>query len=515
MSTPAGSIVTTRAGKIEGYYREGLHVFKGVPFASPPVGKLRWLSPQPVKPWSGIRSAKEFGAISPQNEQQIQIIRPPQPEPQSEDCLFLNVWTPGLDSTKRPVMVWIHGGGFTQGSGSSVGYNGRKLASRGNTVMVTVNYRLGALGFLNLNEVTGGKIPAKGNEGLLDQIAALEWVRDNIAAFGGDPANVTIFGESAGGMSCGCLLAMPRARGLFHRAIPQSGSTSTSQPISQAAEIAALFLQTFNVEANDTPAIRTLTVPQLLAAQQDFQLKVIPKHPKLGTMPFQPVVDGKELPLPPLEAVRKGDSSAVPVLVGSTLNEWGLFALTDPAIATLTEPHLIARLRRTIPTDYISGLLEAYRKARTKRGEPATPGDLFAAIQTDRIFRLPAIRLAEAKQKHKKPAWHYIFTWCSPALGGKLGSCHAIDVGIVWGGYEKNFTGEGPTLDKLSANVQDAWLAFARNGDPSCQSLGKWPSYGTQRETMMLGEKCYLENDPFGEERKAWDVLPASAVGGL
>jgi len=515
MSVSSGSVVSTRAGKIEGYFREGLHTFKGIPYAAPPVGEKRWLPPQPVKPWTGIREVKTFGAICPQNEQQIQIIRPPVVEPQSEDCLFLNIWTPGLDSAKRPVMVWIHGGGFTQGSGSTVGYNGRKLANRGNTVVVTVNYRLGTLGFMNLNEVTGGKIPAKGNEGLLDQIAALEWVRDNIAAFGGDPANVTIFGESAGGMSCGCLLAMPRARGLFHRAIPQSGSTSTSQPVSQAAEIAELFLQTLKIQLGDAAAMRALTVPQLLAAQQDFQLNVMPKHPKLGTMPFHPVVDGKELPLPPLEAVRKGDSSGIPVLVGSTLNEWGLFTLADPAVATLTEPHLIARLRRGIRAEYIPGLLEAYRKARTKRGEPATPGDLFAAIQTDRIFRLPAIRLAEAKQKQKKPAWHYIFTRCSPALGGKLGSCHAIDVGIVWGGYEKNFTGEGPVLDRLSASVQDAWLAFAKNGDPSCQSLGKWLSYGAKRETMILGEKCYLENDPYGDERKAWEALPPEAVGGL
>ncbi|MDP2919625.1 MAG: carboxylesterase/lipase family protein [Dehalococcoidia bacterium] len=513
MSTAVLPVVNTNAGKVEGYYRDGLFVFKGIPYAAPPAGENRWLPPQPVKPWSGVRDAKNFGAICPQNEQQIQIIRALQPEPQSEDCLFLNLWTPGLDDARHPVMVWIHGGGFAQGSGSSVGYNGRKLATRGNTVIVTINYRLGTLGFWNLNEVTGGKIPAKGNEGLLDQIAALEWVRNNISSFGGDPNNVTIFGESAGGMSCGCLLAMPRARGLFHRAIPQSGAASTATPLTNAREISELFLQTLGIEADDVKALRALTPVQLLAAHRQFVLKLPTINPKLGTMPFQPVIDGKELPTVPLAEIKKGASTDIPVLVGSTLNEWGLFTLMDPDIGTLSEPHLVARLRRFVPTDYISGLIDAYRKAREKRGQPTTPGDIFTAIQTDRIFRLPAIRLAEAK--HKKPAFHYIFTWQSPALGGKLGSCHAIDVGIVWGSYEKNFCGEGPAMDALSAKVQDGWLAFARHGDPSSESLGKWPPYSANRETMLLGEKCELENDPFGEERKAWEAIPEGAEGRL
>ncbi len=508
-------VVTTTAGKVEGYFREGLYVFKGIPYAAPPVGERRWLPPEPFKPWHGVRDAKKFNAIAPQNEQQMSIIRAPVHEPQSEDCLFLNIWTPGLDNAKRPVMVWIHGGGFTGGSGSGPGYNGTTLAKRGNSVVVTINYRLGALGFMNLNEVTGGKIPATGNEGLLDQIAALKWVRDNIAAFGGDPGNVTIFGESAGGMSVGCLLAMPQARGLFHRAIPQSGAASTAQTIERAGQIAELFLQTVGIKANDIAALKALTPEQLVAAQGDFMMKVADSHPKLGNLPFSPVIDGKELPVMPLEAVKKGESTNVAVLVGSTLNEWGLFSLNDAAFATLTEPHAVARLRRFISADYIPGLLEAYRKARAKRGESISISDLFAAIQTDRMFRIPAVRLAEAKQKQKQPAYHYIYTWPSPALGGKLGACHAIELGFVFGSYEKNFSGEGPAADALSMKTQDAWLAFARNGDPSCESLGKWPTYGAKRETMLLGEKCALVNDPYGEERKAWEAIPAGAMGGF
>lgn len=515
MNKSVEPIVTTTGGKVEGYYRDGLFVFKGIPYAASPVGEKRWSPPESVKPWVGVRDAKKFGAISPQNEQQISIIRPLVHESQSEDCLFLNVWTSGLDNAKRPVMVWIHGGGFTAGSGSGPGYDGAILAKRGNTVIVTINYRLGVLGFMNLNEVTGGKIPAQGNEGLNDQITALKWVRDNIMAFGGDPGNVTIFGESAGGMSVGCLLAMPAARGLFRRAIPQSGATSTAQTIDRSVQIAELFLHTAGVKVNDIATLMALTPEQLMAAQRDFTMNVLVKYPKLSNLPFAPVIDGKVLPLMPLEAVQKGESANVAVLVGSTLNEWGLFSINDAAFGTLTEPHAIARFRRLISADYIPGLMEAYRKARSKRGESTSISDLFAAIQTDRMFRVPAVRLAEAKQKQKQPAYHYIYTWPSPALGGKLGACHAIELGFIFGSYEKNFSGEGSAADALAMKTQDAWLAFARNGNPSCESVGEWRSYGAKRETMLLGERCTLENDPRGEERKAWEAIYDNATFGF
>ena len=236
MSQNDKTLIETKSGKIKGSYQDGLYIFKGIPYAAPPVGEFRWLPPQPVKPWKGVRQAQTFGPIAPQNgalslapEYQVE-------EPQSEDCLYLNVWSPGADGSRRPVLVWIHGGAFNRGSGSSPMYPGTTLARRGNVVVVTLNYRLGALGFLHLKKLTGGRIPATGNEGLLDQIAALQWVRDNIAHFGGDPDNVTVFGESAGGMSIGCLLAMPQARGLFHKAILQSGS-STVKSLDEAIRL--------------------------------------------------------------------------------------------------------------------------------------------------------------------------------------------------------------------------------------------------------------------------------------
>lgn len=259
MSSQKPAVVTIKSGKLEGIYQESLYIFKGVPYAAPPVGELRWMPPQPVKPWSGVRKADKFGTVAAQTwptTGPLAAFR--EIEPQSEDCLFLNIWTPGLDSAKRPVMFWIHGGAFVFGSGSSVSYNNGALAKRGNVVQITINYRLGEFGFLRLKDVTGGKIPATGNEGLLDQIAALKWVRDNIKAFGGDPSNVTVFGESAGGMSIGCLLAMPAAKGLFHKAICESGVGSTSISKKTANATAEQFLKILGVKGSDAKALRAL-----------------------------------------------------------------------------------------------------------------------------------------------------------------------------------------------------------------------------------------------------------------
>jgi para-nitrobenzyl esterase len=260
-----GATVSIHQGKLEGDEQGGLSVFKGIPFAAPPVGARRWLAPEKPASWSGVRDARRFGAVNHQNKLMLSALSAFVIDgEQSEDCLTLNVWTPALDGKRRPVMVWIHGGAFTIGSGSQALYDGSVLARRGDTVVVTINYRLGPLGFLRLADVTNGKIPATGSEGMLDQVAALEWVRDSIAEFGGDPGNVTIFGESAGGMSVGTLLAMPAARGLFHKAIPQSGASHTGATVARANHTAERVLSRLRTQAGDAAVIRALTPAQLL-----------------------------------------------------------------------------------------------------------------------------------------------------------------------------------------------------------------------------------------------------------
>lgn len=507
MNGLTNAIVQTKSGRIEGFWQDNILLFRGIPYAAPPVGEKRWLPPEPLKPWAGVRPAIEYAPIAHQIVQSgstLPVVATPK---QSEDCLYLNIWTPGLDNAKRPVMVWIHGGAFTTGSSSDPGYRGHVLAKRGNAVIITINYRLGAMGFLNLNTVTRGRIPNTGNEGLLDQAVALQWVRDNISAFGGNPNNITIFGESAGGMSIGCQLAMPGSKGLFHKAILQSGAANNAQSSDMANRVTEIFLETIGMKNTAVKDLYALSAKQIMDAQNQFSIKVRTNNLGVNYMPFQPVIDGVVLPSHPLQAMKEGASNNIPIIVGSTLDEWEFFSLVDPGMAALGNDDLNFRLKYSIPAEYLLDIIETYRKSRKERGLPVTNGDIFNAIQTDLVFRLPAIWLAEAKQSHKQKAYHYIFTWPSPFMGGKLGACHAIDVGFVWGIQEPVFFGTGPAADKLSQNTQDAWLALAHNGNPSCEALGKWQFYGKKRETMMLGEKCYLENDPLSKERKVWESI--------
>jgi para-nitrobenzyl esterase len=503
------AVAETRAGQVEGSYRNGLYIFKGVPYAAPPVGELRWLPPQPVKPWQGVRQAKNFGTIAPQNPMEGGVMEGFQEEePQGEDCLFLNIWTAGLDNARRPVTVWIHGGAFNLGSGSLPMYSGKSLAARGDAVVVTINYRLGALGFLRLKEVTGGKIPATGNEGLLDQVAALRWVRDNIAAFGGDPGNVTVFGESAGGMSIGCLLAMPSARGLFHKAILQSGVASVAAPWKEAVTVAGEFLAELGISGGDVEALRALTVEQILDTDIKLRTKMAAPGEQMRITVTPPVVDGEIIPEVPIEAIRRGVAKDIPVMAGTCLEEWKLFATMQPGLARLKETEMVKRLEYFIPAQHLPGLVEAYRKAREKRGAATSPVELLSAIQTDIMFRMPVVQFIEAQRDNQQLAYNYLFTWVSPVMDGILGACHVLDVGFVFSNYDDTFCGSGPDADRLSKCIQDAWLAFARTGDPSCDSIGNWPPYGDNRQTMMLGRDCHVEEAPYEDERRAWDIMP-------
>lgn len=507
MSESMELVVETDSGKIEGYQNRGLYVFKGIPYAAPPIGDQRWLPPKAVEPWSGVRQSQSYAAIAPQvvSPQGVFNQRPTE-EPQSEDCLYLNVWTPGLDNARRPVLFWIHGGGFTGGSGSQPGYKGSRLSARGNVVVVTINYRLGSLGFLNLNEVTGGRIPATGNEGLLDQITAMQWVRSNIMAFGGNPDNVTLFGESAGGMSIGCLLASPQAKGLFHKAILQSGAASTISPLAGAKQVAEQFFEILDLGPTDIDDPRSLPVERLLAAQQELAPRMLASGRRMG-MPLQPVIDGAILHALPLDAIKNGSASEIPIIVGTNLDEWKSLGMNDQELPKLGETGLLQRCKRLMPEEKVEALVETYREARARRGVSTTPAELFSAIQTDQMFRIPAVRLAEAQQRQEQSAYNYIFTWSSPTLDGSLSAYHGLEVGFVFGNYTEEFSGSGSSAEVLSGNMQDAWLAFAHNGDPSCKSLGNWPPYDNHRVTMLLGEECHAEEAPYDDERRAWDSV--------
>lgn len=494
-------IAVTKAGKLEGTYDDGLYIFRGVPYAAPPVGKFRWLPPQPSEPWKGMRPAKQFGPIAPQNPMPGGIIIH-EPQPQDEDCLYLNIWTKGLDDARRPVMLWIHGGAFIIGSGSEAMYTGGKLASYGDIVLVTINYRLGACGFMNLDVITGGKIPASGNEGLLDQVAAIKWVHDNISGFGGDPDNITVFGESAGGMSIGTLMSMPAAKNKFPKAILESGAANTVSNLDEAVKMSEKYLEVLGLTGSDVETLKALTTKQLMDAQQ--RLGDIMRETEHMVTPFQPLVDGRVIPERPIEAIRKGSAKNVTAIIGTNLEEWTLFAIMEPGFKDIGEDAMLDRLSGMLPGEPVKRLADDYRNALVKRGKSPSPADILTAIQTDIMFRMPAISLVEAQRDNGQKNYSYLFTWKSPAMGGVFGACHALEIGFVFGEQDPMLGGKGPDVDKLSRCMQDAWLAFARAGDPSCESIGKWPVYGEKRITMILDKECRVEAAPYEGERNAW-----------
>jgi para-nitrobenzyl esterase len=503
------TIVETRSGKLQGIREDGLDVFKGIPYAAPPLGPLRWLAPRPVKPWSGTRPAATFGLIAPQDVRGTAIPgRMPSTEPQGEDCLALNIWTPAADDARRAVLVWIHGGAFVHGSGSSPIRPGKTLPLRGGVVLVTINYRLGALGFLPLKQLTGGRIPATGNEALLDQIMALQWVHDNIAAFGGDPNNVTVFGESAGAMSIGALMAITRSSGLFQKAILQSGA-STFRPLDDAVKVAEKYLDILGLKGDNVEALRALDPERLMAAQRELALAGPP--PGVRGANLEPVLDGEVLKEAPLDAIDHGAARDIAVLAGSNLEEGKLFAMLGPNLKDMDETTMTRRLQRLLPGRHVPGLIEKYQAALANRDLPVTPYEIFVAIQGDQQFRLPNIRLCEIQERLGKSSYGYVFTWKSAAPG--FGACHALDVGFVFGNLTEEFEGRTPAARKLAGDMQDAWIAFAKTGDPSCAGLGTWPRYGRERKMMVLGEHSRAETAPYDAERAAWDTVDNGLLG--
>jgi para-nitrobenzyl esterase len=494
-------VLDTPSGRLSGREARGVRSFLGIPFAKPPVGARRFAAPEPVEPWAGVRDATAFGGSAPQSPMLL-------PLPgmdvgrMDEDCLYLNVYVPTGGAARKPVMVWIHGGGFVIGSGSQSVYEGSRLARRGDVIVVTINYRLGALGFLHLAEICPGLVGAVSNPGLRDQAAGLEWVSRHIGAFGGDPGQVTIFGESAGGMSVGSLLGMPSARGLFQRAIPQSGACHHFHATEMGTRVAGTLLEALGIERGDAPrALREMPAQKLVEGQAQTTLKL---GTTLGLLPFQPVIDGDSLPAPALQAVREGATEGVALMTGTTRDEWKLFTLMDPSLAGMDDAALLARLGRDVPEVDAERLTGTYRDARRRRRESVAPLELFAAAQTDRTFWVPALRLAEAQAAREPRTFMYRVDHESPMLGGVLGACHAIELPFVFGTYDlpggDQFAGKGPEVEALSVRMMDAWLAFARTGDPG------WPAYdGSRRTTQVFGPVCATEDDPRPDERRVWD----------
>ena len=496
------AIIQTEAGRVHGSSENGLSVYRGIPYAAPPVGELRFRVARPHPGWDDVLDCEAFRPIAPQvpNEALDSMLGQAAQE-QSEDCLFLNVWTPATDDAARPVMVWIHGGAFTIGSGSDVLYDGATLAARGDVVVVTINYRLGALGFLHLPALE------ESNFGMRDQVAALRWVRDNIASFGGDPGNITIFGESAGGMSVASLMGSPEAQGLFHKAIPQSGAGHHGIEDVQAVDHGQQFCELLGVEPGDADALQSASVADILAAQAKLEEKMLYVAMEAGKqpeMPFRPIVDGEFLTEMPINAVRAGQADSVAALIGCLDEESKLFAAmvpTEPpneedAIAVMDGLHGDGRR-----------LYDIYRAAREARGELATPYEIQTAASGDELFRVPAMRLLEAQSQHNDQTWCYLFDWKSPMLDGALGSCHALDIPFVFGTHQvaSAFAGEGVAANGLAELTMDTWLAFARTGNPSTSNL-PWPAWDSEtRQTVVLGESARVEDDFRAEEIAAWD----------
>lgn len=513
-----GRIVETRSGRVEGRLEQGSLVFRGIPFARPPLGALRLRPPVPEEPWQGVRPAHDHGAVAPQNGSAMGALLGLPPAKHDEDCLSLGVATPACDGALRPVMVWIHGGGFVFGAGSQPIYDNPAFVQRGDVVLVTINYRLGAFGWLALPALGAEPGGVIGNLGLLDQIAALEWVRDCIDRFGGDPGNVTLFGESAGGMSIGTLLGTPRAQGLFRRAILQSGACHHVAPLETGARVAEVLMKELGLEPNAVDRLRDVPAEKILEAQGKALLQMATQ---VRGIPFQPCLDGVVLPEPPLDALAGGMNRDVPLLIGTNADEWRLFGLGDPKLRELDDAALERRVERNLPgrdaldRSHAAYAVARYRRARLAAGLPAAAADLWFAIEGDRFFGVPALRLAECKAAvHGAASVHrYLFDWKSPAMNGVLGACHGLDVPFVFGTAAslpglRSFVGEGPAVEKLSLEMQDAWTSFARSGDPSHAGLGSWPAFDPARAaSMVFGPESRVVDGPQQDELAFWQGL--------
>jgi para-nitrobenzyl esterase len=495
--TDQNTIVHAPAGTIEGKVKNETLLFAGIPYAQAPLERLRFKAPKPLPPFTETFQALKFSPAAPQIPSGG--MTDSAPVRWSEDCLYLNISAPiavtdPRDLGGRPVIVWIHGGGYTSGQGAIPWYNGTRFAKNNDILVVSINYRLGALGFADLTHL-GEEFATSNINGTLDQIAALTWVKQNISAFGGDPERITIAGESAGGFSVATLMACPEAAGLFRQAIPQSGACHHTLPQDAARTATDYFLKELG---HATPmALEAASVEDILAAQNatlTHFARGAGKINALGTFvsPFYPVHGNTTLPKSPLEALEAGASAEVAVLTGSNADETTLWSSGDEDLA---------KLERTVAGYQAESALAVYRKTRPD----ADVRDLLVALTSDHMFRIPAIRMAEVRQS-AAPTFLYEFAWRSRAFNGALGATHSLEIPFAFDNLDQAgvdlFLGPGPVPQGLADTMHKAWSDFIKTGNPG------WPRYDlSSRSTMIFDDTCELANNPKAEEREAWDGI--------
>jgi para-nitrobenzyl esterase len=491
-------IVETTAGRIRGVNVNGIRTFRGVPYGATTAGANRFMPPKKPVPWTGVRDALSLGPSSPQlpgfKTPEIQMMQNLSSNPSSEDCLVLNVWTPGLDSGKRPVMFWLHGGGFQFGSGGQPFYDGANLARRGDVVTITINHRLGCLGFLHLGDLGGPAYAKSGNVGILDAVAALEWVRDNIDRFGGDPGNVMIFGESGGGSKVSTLLGMPAAKGLFHRAAIESGPALTALSRDAGTKNATAFLTLLGLDRTSLDRLHHISVEELIEAQA------------MTRGPFSPVHDGIVIPENMFDPVATPISADVPLIIGSNKDEGTFLLQSDAELFTINDDGL----RKRVHT-YVGGSDEAAERVLSiyRRTYPdARPTDSWVQIYTDRSMRMRSITLAERKAAAgRAPVYMYFFAWNTVGFKGRYKALHMAEIPFVFDNIDNAdaMTHGRADARALAGKMSGAWIAFARTGNPATSALPAWPAYSAStRATMILDNDPRVENDPARELRLFW-----------